>query len=125
MGDFLSIVWTIVSFIIGVMWSIVWFILRDLLSTLLWVAIAVWLAFVLRYRSFGLGSLALLRYARYAAAWGWRWLRGRPADAALRAPPPITKVVKEYHRHIPLGYVSASDQINVIIIGLLIIMANV
>jgi len=125
MGDFLSIVWTIVSFIVGVMWSIVWFILRDLLSTLLWVAIAVWLAFVLRYRSFGLGSLALLRYVRYAAAWGWRWLRGSPAGAALRAPPPVTKVVKEYHRHIPLGYVSASDQINVIVIGLLLIMANV
>jgi hypothetical protein len=83
MSDFLYILWTIVSFIIGVLWSIVWFILRDLLSTLLWVGIAIWLAFVLRYRSFGLGSLALLRWVRYAAAWGWRWLRG-PARAPAR-----------------------------------------
>ena len=87
--------------------------------------VAVWLAFVLRYRSFGLGSLALLRYARYAAVWGWRWLSGRPADMALRAPPPVTKIVKEYRQHIPLGYVSASEQMNVILIGLLVIMASV
>jgi hypothetical protein len=124
-SDFLYIVWTIVSFIIGVLWSIVWFVLSDLLSTLLWIGIAVWLAFVLRYRSFGLGSLAMLRYARYAAAWGWRWLRGTPSDAALRAPAPVTKVVKEYHRHIPLGYVNASEQFNVILISLLVIMASV
>jgi hypothetical protein len=121
MTDFLYILWTILSFIIGVVWSVVWFILRDLLSTLLWLGIAVWLAFVLRYRSFGLGSLALLRYVRYVGEWGWRWLRGRPGDAALRAPAPVTKVVKEYHDRIPLGYVSASEQINVILIGLWII----
>jgi hypothetical protein len=125
MSEFLYILWTVVSFIIGVLWSIVWFIVSDLLSTLLWIGIAVWLAFVLRYRSFGLGSLAMLRYARYAAAWGWRWLRGTPSDAALRAPAPVTKVVKEYHQHIPLGYISASEQFNVILIALLIVMANV
>jgi hypothetical protein len=125
MTDFLYIVWTIVSFILGVLWSIVWFILRDLLSTLLWLGIAIWLAFVLRYRSFGLGSLALLRYVRYAGEWGWRWLRGgRPAEAALRAPPPVTKVVKEYHARVPLGYVSASEQMNVILVGLLVIMVS-
>ena len=28
---------------------------------------------------------------------------------ALRAPAPVTKVVKEYHRHIPLGYVSGGS----------------
>jgi hypothetical protein len=125
MGDFLSILWTIFSFIFGILWSIVWFVLRDLLSTLMWIGIAIWIAFVLRYRSFGLGSLAMLRYARYAAAWGWRWLRGRPGEAApLRAAPPVTKVVKEYKERIPLGYVSASDQMNVVMIGLLIVMAN-
>lgn len=125
MGDFLSILWYIISFIFGILWSIVWFILSDLLSTILWIGIAVWIGFVLRYRSFGLGSLAMLRYARYAAVWGWRWLRGRPGEAALRAPsPPVTKVVKEYKERVPLGYVSASDQMNVLLIGLLIIMAN-
>jgi hypothetical protein len=128
MGDFLSILWLIVSFILGVLWSIVWFVLRDLLSTLLWLGIAVWLGFVLRYRSFGLGTLALLRYGRYAAAWGWRWVRGRPgsgSEAALRAPPPVTKIVKEYRQRVPLGYVSLSDQINMLIIALVMIMANV
>jgi hypothetical protein len=125
MTDFLYILWAIVSFILGVLWSIVWFILRDLLSTLLWVGIAIWLAFVLRYRSFGHGSLALLRYVRYAGEWAWRWLRGRPADAALRAPPPVTKVVREYHARVPLGYVSASEQMNVILVGLLVIMLSV
>ena len=127
MGDFLSILWMIVSFILGVLWSIVWFILRDLISTLLWIGIAVWLAFVLRHRSFGLGSLAMLRYVRYAAGWVWRWLRGRPGEGGLAAapPPPVTKVVKEYHERVPLGYVSLSDQMNVLIIGLLILMANV
>ena len=125
MSDFLSILWTIFSFIFGIVWSLVWFVLRDLLSTLLWIGIAIWIGFVLRYRSFGLGSLAMLRYARYVAVWVWRWVRGRPGEAVLRAPPPVTKIVKEYKRHVPLGYVSASEQINLIIIGLLIIMANV
>jgi hypothetical protein len=125
MSDFLSILWTIFSFVFGIIWSLVWFILRDLLSTLLWVGIAIWVVFVLRYRSFGLGTLALLRYVRYAAVWGWRWIRGRPGEAALRPPPPVTKIVKEYKKRVPLGYISASEQMNLIIIGLLIIMAHV
>jgi len=124
MGDFLSIVWTIVSFIVGIVWSIVWFIVRDLLSTLLWLLIAVWIVFVLRYRSFALGSLAMLRYTRYGLNFGLRWIRGRPADGVLN-PAPTTKIVREYQRLIPLGYVSASEQINVILIGMLVIMANV
>ncbi len=125
MGDFLSILWTIISFIIGVLWSIVWFVLRDLLSTLLWIGIAVWIVFVLRYRSFGLGTLALLRYVRYAAVWVWRWIRGSPVAGPLRAPPPVTKVVKEYRQRVPLGYISASEQMNLILIGLLIVMAHI
>jgi hypothetical protein len=128
MGDFLSILWTIFSFIFGILWSIVWFILSDLISTLMWIGIAVWIGFVLRYRSFALGSLSMLRYARYAAVWGWRWLRGGsgPADSVMRTPAaPVTKVVKEYHKKIPLGYISVSEQINVLLIGLLVVMANV
>lgn len=125
MGDFLSVLWTILTFIFGVLWSIVWFILRDLISTLLWLAIAVWVVFVLRYRSFGLGTLAMLRYARYALNFGWRWVRGSPADAPLRQSAPATKIVREYRQHIPLGYISASEQMNVILVGLLVIMASV
>ena len=125
MGDFFSVLWIIFSFIFSLLWSIVWFVLRDLLSTLMWIGIAVWIAFVLRYRSFGLGSLALLRYVRYAAVWIWRWVRGSPAVAPLRPPPPVTKIVKEYRQRVPLGYVSASDQMNLILIGLLIVMAFV
>lgn len=128
MSDFLSILWTIFSFILGIAWSIVWFILSDLISTLLWIGIAVWLGFVLRYRSFGLGSLSMLRYARYAAVWLWRWVRGKPGSSILAAappPPPEIKVVKEYQKRVPLGYISASEQINALIIGLIILMANV
>lgn len=125
MGDFLSILWTIISFIIGILWSIVWFILSDLISTVLWLGIAVWLAFVLRYRSFHLGSLAVLRWARYGVMFLWRWIRGTPANGMVRPAEPVTKIVREYHRRIPLGYASLSEQLNVLAILLLVIMANV
>ena len=124
MAEFLSILWTIFSFILGILWSIVWFILRDLLSTLLWIGIAVWLAFVLRYRSFHLGTLALLRYARYGLAFLWRWIRGRPADGISRPAEPVTKIVREYRKRVPLGHVSVSEQLNVLTILLLILMAH-
>ena len=125
MAEFFSILWTIFSFIFGILWSIVWFILSDLLSTLLWIGIAVYLAFVLRYRSFHLGALALLRYARYGFAFLWRWLRGRPADGISRPVEPVTKIVREYHKRVPLGHASVSEQLNVLTIALLIIMAQV
>jgi hypothetical protein len=125
MSDFLSILWTIFSFIIGILWSLVWFILRDLLSTLLWICIAVWIAFVLRYRSFYLGGLALLRYARYGLAILWRWIRGRPADGISRPVEPVTKIVREYQKRVPLGHVSISEQLNVLVILLLILMAHI
>lgn len=125
MADFLSILWTIFSFIFGILWSLVWFVLRDLLSTLLWVGIAVWLAFVLRYRSFYLGSLALLRYARYGFAFLWRWIRGRPASGIARPVEPVTKIVREYQKRTPLGHASISEQLNVLMILLLIIMAHI
>lgn len=124
MAEFFSILWTIVSFILGILWSIVWFILSDLLSTLTWIAIVIWLGFVLRYRSFGLGSLALLRYARYGLAWLWRWLRGSPYPG-MPAAEPVTKVVKEYRDRVPLGYASISEQMNVMIVLLFIIIAYV
>jgi hypothetical protein len=36
----------------------------------------------------------------------------------------VTKVVREYHRRVPLGYASVSEQMNVLVILLIIIMAN-
>lgn len=124
MADFLSILWTILSFIFGILWSIIWFVLSDLLSTLLWLGIAVYIAFVLRYRSFSLGALALLRYARYALGFLWRWIRGRPFDVASRPVEPVTKIVREYRKRVPLGHASMSEQLNVLIILLLVIMAH-
>ena len=125
MAEFFSILWTILSFIFGILWSIVWFVLSDLLSTFAWLGIFVWLGFVLRHRSFSLGSLALLRYARYGLALLWRWVRGSQAGGPLSAPEPVTKVVKEYQKRIPLGYASVSEQMNIAMILLIILMANV
>lgn len=126
MGDILSVLWTIVSFILGLAWSLIWFVLRDLLSTLTWLAIFVWLGFVLRYRSFGQGSLAMLRYARYGAVFVWRWVRGRSADGLIR-PAPVTKIVKEkeYRNRIPYGYISASEQLNILLVALMFIIAYI
>jgi len=93
-------------------------------TTLLWLGIAVYIAFVLRYRSFSLGALAMLRYARYALAFLWRWIRGRPFDAVSRPAEPVTKIVREYQKRVPLGHVSMSEQLNVLIILLLVIMAH-
>ena len=125
MAEVFSVLWTILSFIFGILWSIVWFILSDLISTVLWIGIVIWLAFVLRHRSFSLGSLAMLRYARYGVGMLWRWVRGRPANGTMPPPEPVTKIVKEYQRRIPLGYASVSEQMNVLMIMLIILMANV
>ena len=125
MTDVLSVLWTIISFILGIIWSLVWFILSDLISTVLWVFIVIWLGFALRHRSFTLGSLAMLRYARYGIGMLWRWVLGRPMQGGLRPPEPVTKVVKEYQQRVPLGYASVSEQMNVAIVILLVIMAHV
>ena len=124
MAEFFSILWTIFSFIIGILWSVVWFVLSDLLSTLAWIGIFIWLGFVLRHRSFTHGSLAVIRYGRYALAWLWRWIRGRPGDSPLSMPTPETKIVREYRHRIPLGHASVSEQLNVLLILLIIILAN-
>ena len=124
MAEFFSVLWTILSFVLGILWSLVWFVLRDLISTLLWIGIVAWLGFVLRHRSFSLGSLAMLRYARYGVIFLWRWVLGRPAHG-LMPPEPVTKIVKEYQRRIPLGHASVSEQMNVLLLALIIIMANV
>jgi membrane protein DedA with SNARE-associated domain len=125
MADFFSVLWTIISFILGILWSLVWFILRDLISTVLWIGIVIWVGFVLRHRSFSLGSLAMLRHVRYGVVMLWRWVLGRPVQGGLIPPEPVTKIVKEYQQRIPLGYASVSEQMNVALVLLLIIMAHV
>jgi len=123
MAEFFSILLTIFSFIFGILWSLVWFILSDLISTLLWICIAVWLAFALRYRSFSVGSLALLRYGRYGLKLVWRWISGRPADGSIPLEP-VTKIVREYQSRVPLGHASVSEQMNMLTVVLLVILAN-
>ena len=70
-------------------------------------------------------SLAMLRYARYGIGMLWRWVLGRPMQGGLRPPEPVTKVVREYQQRVPLGYASVSEQMNVAIVILLVIMAHV
>jgi hypothetical protein len=125
MADFFSVLWTILSFVLGILWNLVWFVLRDLISTVLWIGVVVWLAFVLRHRSFSLGTLAMLRYARYALAMLWRWVLGRPSHGFAPPREPETRIVKEYQRRSPLGHASVSEQMNVLVILLIIIMVNV
>lgn len=124
MTDILGILWSILVFFISILWSIVWFVLSDLLSTLLWLLIFIWLGFVLRHRGFQAGSVALLRYARYGTAVLWRWVRGRPAFGPAGVPEPVTKIVREYRRRVPMGYMSVSEQMNLLLIGLILLMAN-
>ncbi len=125
MAEFFSILWTVLSFIFGILWSIVWFILSDLLSTLAWIGIFVWLGFVLRYRSFGLGTLAVMRYGRYALKWLWRWVRKSPSDGPIPIPAMETKIVREYRHRVPFGHASVSEEMNVLLVFLIILMANV
>jgi hypothetical protein len=126
MAEFFSILWTIFSFIFGILWSIIWFVLSDLLSTVVWIGIVVWLGFVLRHRSFALGSLSMLRYGRYGLGLVWRWVRGNSAYGAMSPPTePVTKVVKEYHQRVPLGYASVSEQMNILLVTLIVVMANI
>lgn len=113
--DILYAIWTVLSFLLGIVWSIIWFVLRDLLSTLLWIVILIWLGFAVRYRSLSGGSLALLRYARWALVMLWRWLRGLPAGAVPPATIRERKIIERRDR-IPIGYVSLSEQMNIIIV---------
>lgn len=125
MAEFFTILWTIFSFIFGILWSLVWFVLSDLLSTLAWIGIFIWLGFVLRYRSFSHGSLAVIRYTRYGLRWLWRWIRGRPGDGAIPLPAAESTIIREYRHRVPLGHASISEQMNVLLILLVIVMANV
>jgi hypothetical protein len=115
--DLLTVLWTILSFILGLLWSLAWFVLRDLISTLLWILIVAWLILSVRYRSFTSGTLALLRYGRYGLAVFWRWLRGTPGPVSS----PIARAdraerVRARSRK-PLGTMSISEQLNMLLVG--------
>lgn len=127
MSEFFSVLWTIISFLLSIVWWFVWFILRDLISTLLWLGIVVWIGFALRYRSFTEGSLAMLRYGRKGALFLWRWVRGKPGENALAtmaSAEPKTKTVTVYKKRVPLGYLPVSGQLNALLLALLILLAN-
>ena len=116
--EVLTFLWTAVSFALGLIWSLVWFVLRDLVSTLLWVVIVAWLLLSVRYRSFTAGVLALLRYARYGLAFLWRWLRGRPLEMSATRPATLDRRERRYaRRRAPLGYMSISEQFNMLLVG--------
>jgi hypothetical protein len=114
MMDILYAIWAVLSFLLGILWSVIWFVLRDLLSTLLWIGIVIWLGFVIRHRSFGRGTLALLRSTRFLFAMVWRWLRGLPNNASTAAP--RERVTIKYRQRIPAGYVSLSEQMNILVV---------
>jgi hypothetical protein len=121
--DMLNLLWTATSFVLGVVWSLVWFVLRDLISTLLWLLIAVWLVLSVRYRSFSAGSIAMLRYGRYGLMVFWRWLRGRPPAMPAPAPVRLDKLQKaRARRRIPFGYMSMSEQFNLLLLAALYLL---
>ena len=86
--EFLHLLWTILSFVLGLVWQVAWFLLRDLISTALWLLIAAWAFLSIRYRSFSLGALALTRFGGYGFRLLWRWARGGPGHLP---PPPREK----------------------------------
>jgi|GEM_PF-5723439 len=117
--EILTVIWTVISFVLGIVWWLVWFVLRDLLSTLLWVLIVVWLILGVRYRSFSAGTLAMLRYGRYGFGIFWRWLRGRPPAMPAARPPLKTDKAERARakRRVPFGYMSISEQFNMMLVG--------
>ena len=114
--EVLSLLWTVLSFILGLVWQVVWFLLRDLISTALWLVVFTWLILSVRYRSFTAGARTLLRYGGFGLRLAWRQVRGTPG--APPAPPrekpsPAAKV--RYRR--PFGSMSISEQLNMLLVG--------
>ncbi len=116
--EVLSLLWTVFSFVLGLVWQVVWFLLRDLISTALWLLVFAWLILSVRYRSFTAGSRTLLRYGGYGLRLAWRQIRGHPG-AALPAPPPRetpAQAAKVRYRR-PFGTMSISEQLNMLLVG--------
>lgn len=122
LGEILGLVWWLTTFVFSMIWSLVWFILRDLISTLVWAGLVVWIVLALRYRSAVQGSMAMVRYARSGLAYVWRWARGRPADAPVQVK---RQVEVQRVPYVPLGYVSVSAQFNALVVMMLVLMGHV
>ncbi|MFP3920439.1 MAG: hypothetical protein ACLFPA_06870 [Dichotomicrobium sp.] len=121
LGEILGLVWWLITFVFSMIWSLVWFILRDLISTLVWAGLVVWIVLALRYRSAVQGAMAMVRYARSGLAYGWRWARGQPADAPVQVK---REVRVERIRYVPIGYVSVSAQMNATLVLMLVLMGH-
>ena len=118
--EIFHLLWSILSFVLGLLWQLAWFILRDLISTLLWVLIVAWLILSVRYRSFSLGALAIARYGHYGLRLFWRWLRGTPGAPP---PPPREKALKAAVRYRkPLGTMHISEQLNMLLVGAVLLL---
>jgi hypothetical protein len=119
--DILNAILAVLSFVLGLVWAVVWFLLRDMLSTLLWLGIAVWLVVSVRYRSFAAGSLAMLRYGRLGLRMGWRWLRGGDARAiaasAATGAAADRVQLRRARKRVPFGYMSVSTQLNILVVA--------
>lgn len=120
--DFLHLLWAILSFVFGLAWQAVWFILRDLISTVVWVLIAVWLILSVRYRSFSLGALTLARFGSYGLRLFWRWLRNKPGTPPPTPPreKPLPAAAKRYRK--PFGTVSISEELNMLLAGAILLL---
>lgn len=117
--DLLSLLGSALLFILSMVWSLVWFVLRDLFSTLLWLLIVAWLVLSVRYRSAAGGLFALARWGRFGLWALWRWMRGAPAvkSAPAAAPPAVKPRTKGRRtRRVPFGYMSVSEQLNVLLL---------
>jgi len=120
--EILALLWWVISFVLSMVWSLAWFIIRDLISTLVWAGLVVWIVLALRHRSAVQGSMAMVRYARAGVGYVWRWVRGRPADAPLQVK---REVEIKRVRVVPLGYVSMSAQMNAAVVMLLVLMGHI
>ncbi len=117
--DILNVIWSVLSFAFSLIWAVVWFVVRDLLSTVFWILIVVWLVLGVRYRSFAAGSLALLRYGRYGLRLFWSWLRGAPPTMPYPLPSASDRIERQRaRRRVPFGYMSVSDQLNLLVVSL-------
>ncbi len=118
--DILHLLWAILSFVLGLVWQAAWFILRDLVSTALWVLIVAWLILSVRYRSFSLGALALLRYGTYGLRLFWRWLRGTPGALPPPAREKRLRMAARYRK--PFGTMSISEELNMLLVGAIFLL---
>jgi hypothetical protein len=114
--EILNLLWNVLSFTFGLVWQVAWFLLRDLISAILWLLVAVWLVLSVRYRSFSAGLFALLRYGGLGLRLLWRWLRGAPAPALAQGPRQRAQAAKLQYRK-PVGTMSISEQLNMLLVG--------